>query len=289
MINTPQEAFAYAHQHNLALGHFNVSTLDTVYAIVTAAQNLDLPVFIGVSEGERDFIGIKVLRSVIDAIKAQTGHPVFLNADHTYSLERVKEVVEAGYDSVIFDGAKLSNQENKQQTKAVVEYVKNLRPTMLVEAEIGYIGTSSGLLSELPENAIVSEAHMPTAQSVADFVAFTGVDLISPAVGNIHGMLKNASNPRINLNRIQEIAAAVSIPVILHGGSGITDEEFTAAIKAGIRQIHINTEIRLAWRDGLKSALAADPDQVVPYKLLSPAREAVRTQVEKRLKLFAHR
>ena len=277
-----------AEKKGIALGHFNVSTIEAVWAIINTAKSLNQPIVIGVSEGERDFMGISVIAQAIKAIRRDTHYPIFLNADHTYSLDRVKEVVLAGFDSVIFDGAKLTQEENIRQTKQVVDYVKSTRPEMFVEAELGYIGTSSALLEELPEGALLSLESLPTGQNAHDFVIQTGVDMLAPAVGNIHGMLKNAPNPKLHIDRIKEIRQQGGVPLVLHGGSGISDADFTAAIKAGISLIHINTEIRKAWRQALLQELSQKPDEVAPYKLLKPAQEAISKVVKDRLLLYTH-
>ena len=272
--------------NKIAIGHFNISTIDALWGIFHAAKKLDLPVVIGVSEGERDFVGIRQTVALVKSIREQYSYPIYLNADHTYSLERIKEVVEAGFDSVIFDGASLSKEENLTKTKEVVEYVKSINPEILVEAEIGYIGSSSKMLDEIPEGATASQDMMPTGEEVRIFVEKTGVDLLSPAVGNIHGMLKNSPNPELNIQRIQEIHDSAGVPLVLHGGSGISDQNFRDAIQAGISMIHINTEIRKAWRDATEKMLTDNHDEVAPYKILQPAMEAVEQVVEQRLKLF---
>jgi fructose-bisphosphate aldolase, class II len=275
-----------AETDHIALGHFNVSTIEACWAIIDTAKKLNQPVVIGVSEGERDFIGIKVIAATIKAIRDDYQHPIFLNADHTYSLDRIKEVVAAGYDSVIFDGAKLSLEENIIQTKAVVDYVKSTAPHMLVEAELGYIGTSSALLDKLPEGASLTLDAMPTGEDARHFVQSTGVDLLAPAVGNIHGMLKDIPNPKLHIDRIREIRQQGGVPLVLHGDSGISNEDFIQAIQAGISMIHINTEIRQAWRRALDTVFTESPDEVAPYKLLTPAQLAIAQVVESRLNLY---
>ena len=114
----------------------------------------------------------------------------------------------------------------------------------------------------------------------------TGVDLLAPSVGNLHGMLKHAANPALDISRIASIREAAGVPLVLHGGSGITDDDFRNAIRAGMAIVHINTEIRKAWRDAVKAALSGDENEVAPYKLLQGAKEAVRSVVEERVKLF---
>ena len=112
------------------------------------------------------------------------------------------------------------------------------------------------------------------------------MDLFSPAVGNLHGMFKDAPNPALDIKRIKTVREAAGVPLVLHGGSGITDSDFSAAIRAGISVIHINTEIRLAWKKGLETALQKNADEIVPYKLLPESEKAIYSIVESRLRLF---
>lgn len=282
------EVIQEAQEKKVAVGHFNISTVDALWGIFEAAKDLDLPVCIGVSEGERDFIGVEQTVALVQSIRKKYKYPIFLNADHTYSLDRVVEAAKAGFDSIIFDGAKLGMEENIKQTAEAVKAVKEINWKILVEAEVGYIGTSSKMLDELPEDATVSAEAMPSGQEIKDFAAATGIDLISPAVGNIHGMLKNAANPELNIEKIQEIRDIGGVPIVLHGGSGIADDNFTQAIKAGVAMIHINTEIRKAWTEGMTSYIKDNPDEVAPYKILEPAKQGVKQVVADRLKLFNH-
>lgn len=275
-----------AQSTHRALGHFNISNLEALWGIFLAAKNLNVPVIIGVSEGERDFIGVSQVRALVNSLSRQFDYPIFLNADHTYSLDRIKEVVAADFDSVIIDGAKLSLEDNISLTKQTVDLVKSLKPQILVEAELGYIGSSSKLLDEIPDGATQISDAMPSGSLAKEFVTKTGIDLLSPAVGNIHGMLKNAANPKLNIDRIREIKSLSGVPLVLHGGSGISDEDFVSAINAGISVVHINTEIRVAYRDALQTALSSDPDEIAPYKYLKPAITAVENVVAQRLKLF---
>lgn len=270
----------------MAIGHFNISELAALKAIVATAKELNVPVMIGVSEGERDFIGVRQAASLIKSIREEFDLPIFLNADHTHSVERIEEAARAGFDEVLFDGSKLSFEENIEQTKKAVEAAKSINPDILVEGEIGYIGSSSQILKELPAGAAIKEGDLTKPEDAAQFVKETGIDLLAPAVGNIHGMFAAAKNPRLNIERISAIRKSAGVPLVLHGGSGIVDEDFISAIKAGISIIHINTEIRLAWRQGLDKALKENSDEVTPYKILPAAVDAVAEVVKNRLKLF---
>ena len=269
----------------VAIGHFNISDLAGLRGIIKAARELKVPIFIGLSEGEREFVGVKNAAALVKSMREEYNYPIFLNADHTYSLEKIKEVVLAGYDSVIFDGAKLSFEENVKKTKEVVEYVKSINPEVLVEAELGYIGQSSKLLDAVPEGAGLK---LTTPEEARQFVEETKIDLLAPAVGNIHGMLKNVKNPRLDIERIKEIRKSAGVPLVLHGGSGIEDEDFQNGIKAGIGMVHINTEIRVGWKKGMESALKNNPDEITPYKLLAGSEAEVYRIVLERLKLFNH-
>lgn len=279
-----KEVISAAESDKVAVGHFNISNIEGLWGIFRAAQSLNVPVIIGLSEGERDFVGVNQAVALVKSIREEYEYPIFINADHTYSFDRVKEAVDAGFDAVIFDGAKLPVKENISITKQCVDYAKSVNQDILVEAELGYIGTSSKMLDEVPEGVILDQ--LTTPDDAKRFVDETGVDLFSPSVGNIHGMLKGVSNPKLNIERIGEIRKAAGVPLVLHGGSGIKDDNFTEAIAAGMGIVHINTEIRIAYRDAVKKSLEENPDEIAPYRLMKPSVEAVREVVEKRLRLF---
>jgi fructose-bisphosphate aldolase class II len=283
---TLREIVADAQKKKIAIGHFNISDSNQLNGIAAAARELQLPIIIGVSEGEREFLGLKQTVALTRAAAAEFGIPVFVNADHTYSADGCKAAVDAGFDAVIYDGAKLSDEENATHAKEVVAYARQSGRDVLVEAELGYIGTSSKVLDAIPEGAGL---NMTTPEQAEAFVRETGIDLLAPSVGNIHGMLKNVPEPRLDIPRIESVAKSAGVPLVLHGGSGTSDEDFKAAIKAGIAIVHINTEIRVAYRKGLEEALAADKDEVAPYKYLAAGRDAVQKVVKERLSLFSGR
>ena len=283
---TLKEAIAQADEKGIALGHFNISDIAALRAIVSAAGDLEVPVIIGTSEGEAEFVDIEVAAKMVEDMVSETGQAVFLNADHFRDLEKAKEAARAGYDSIIFDAAKFPLEENIEKTKEAVQVLKEINPHLLVEGELGYIGESSKLLDEIPEGAKIDEGALPTPEDARRYVEETGVDLLAPAVGNLHGMFKKAQNPDLQIDLVKRINDAVEVPLVLHGGSGVTDDDFKKAIDAGMRIVHINTEIRVAWREGMKEALK-DPDQIAPYKIFPEAEKKVKEVVERRLKLFS--
>jgi fructose-bisphosphate aldolase, class II len=288
MTKNLKEIILEAESKKVAIGHFNISNTEGLWGVFNAAKSLNVPVIIGVSEGERDFIGVAQARALVDSLQKQFDYPIFLNADHTYTFERVKEVVDAGYDAVTIDGSKMSFEDNVAFTKKCVDYARSVNPQMIVEGELGYIGTSSKLLDEIPEGIVTAGEGLTTPEQAKDFVERTGVDLLAPAVGNIHGMLKATHDPRLEIERIRNIRTLAGVPLVLHGGSGTVDEDFVSAIDNGVVIVHINTEIRVAYRDALRLSLQEMPDEIAPYKILKPAILAIEKVATERLKLFNH-
>ncbi|HEX9608819.1 MAG TPA: class II fructose-bisphosphate aldolase [Candidatus Paceibacterota bacterium] len=286
-MQTLREVIADAESKKRAIGHFNISDSEQLWAIFNAARTVGVPVIVGVSEGERDFIGVRQAADLVRGLREEYDFPIFINADHTYSLDRVKEVIDAGYDAVIFDGNKVSHEENVTITKACVAYARASGHEVLVEAELGNIGQSSKLLDAVPAGAALTEEMLTKPDELSAFVKETGVDLIAPAVGNLHGMLKHGKNPAINIGLIKKLREAGGVSMVLHGGSGITDKEFVDSIEAGIAIVHINTEIRVAYRKGIQLSLQEDPDEIAPYRFMKGGVQAVQEVVERRLRLFS--
>ena len=277
-----------AKKSGIGVGHFNVADLVLLKSIWRAGRELNQPIIIGASEGERDFIDTFGLAGYIKGLREAYNFPIFLNADHTSSEDKIKEAVEADFDAILVDYSKLPIAENIKKTKAAVEYIKSKKPNILVEGEIGYIGSGSSVKSQIPKDAAVTLDKLPKAQEVAAYVKATGVDLIAPAVGNLHGILKNAPMPELQFKLIREINSLVEAPMVLHGGSGLKSPDFQSAIKAGVAVIHISTELRLAWRKGIERSIKlASPDEISPYKVLPPAVEEVYEVVKEKIKTFA--
>lgn len=272
---------AWAEEKGVAIGHFNVSDSEGFKAVVGAATELGVPVVIGVSEGERSFLGVAEIHALVK-VEQEKGLPVFLNADHTYSLPAAMEAIDNKYDSLIIDGAEKPFAENVAMTREVVRYARDHYPAILVEGELGFIGKSSTLLDQVPDKVSIETETTP--ENAAEFVSLTGVDLFAPSVGNVHGLVRTGE-PALNIPLIKEIAAAVKAPLVLHGASGNSNAEVAEAIKAGIRIVHINTELRLAYKEGLKKSLAST-DELAPYKFMAEGVEAMKDLVIKKLKVF---
>lgn len=282
--DTLRHVLTRLEKEGAALGHFNVADLVLLKAVFAAATETKFPVLIGASEGEREFFGARQLAVLVKSLRQESDVPVFLNADHTHSLAKAVEAANAGFDAVTIDFSALPFDQNVARTKEAAQAIKAVNPAILAEGEIGDIGTGS----EIKETA--QGGKLSTPEEARQFVEATGIDILAPAVGNMHGMLmsmvEGKAKKHLNIERIAQIKQAAGVFLTLHGGSGTDDGDFRKAIAAGINIIHINTELRVAWRESLWESLARDPNEVVPYKILRPVVDAVKQVVSSRLRLF---
>jgi len=284
-----RDVLEQTEKNEVALGHFNVADSVLLKAVFGAAQELKVPVLVGASEGEREFMGVRQIATLVRSLREEFDFPIFLNADHTHSLAKAVEAALAGFDSIVFDLSSLPFEQNVRQTKQVVEALKTINPAILVEGEIGNIGTGSEIHEEAPDLS----KGLTTPAEAKQYVESTGVDILAPAVGNMHGLLKSMlqgqTKKHLEIQRIAQIKSAARVPLTLHGASGTDDNDLRRAIAAGINIVHINTELRVAWRRSLETSFAKQPDEVVPYKILPEVVEAVKQVTRSRLRLFNQR
>lgn len=282
-MKTLKEYFKLATKEGWAIGHFNASELDQFRAIVEACKEVGAPAFIGTSESERAHLGLAEAVALRDTFRKEYDIPVFLNADHTRTVEAAKKAIDAGYDSVHIDLSKLPFEENISGTREIVEYAKK-KLEISVEGEVGYIVTESSRVYK--ERVEIPPESLTKPEEAGRFVKETGVGLFAPVVGNLHGIAAN--EPKIDIKRIQNIRNILpkTVALVLHGGSGISDDQMRSAIKAGITVIHINTELRVAFTDALRKSLAEHLDEVAMYKLDEAAVGAMKKLVMEKLKLF---
>lgn len=285
-MDTLRDVLTGLEGEGVGLGHFNVADDVLLKAVIAAAAETRFPVLVGASEGEREFFGTRQLAALVKSLREETGLTVFLNADHTHSLTRAMEAANAGFDSVVIDFSALPFDENVARTKEAVQAIKAVNPAIVAEGEVGNIGTGS----EIHDIAQGDFRNLTSPEEARQFVEATRIDVLAPAVGNMHGMLKSmvqgTAKKHLDVERIAQIKQATGVFLTLHGGSGTDDEDFRKAIAAGINIIHINTELRVAWRQSLAESLARDPNEVVPYRILRPAVDSVKQVVSSRLRLF---
>lgn len=277
-----------AQSGHYAIGSFNFSTAEILKAIVLAAKDLGSPIIVSTSEGEAEFIGMSEAAALVKAWRLGMKLPIILNLDHGKSFESVKKALAAGYDAVHFDGSELSYKNNITETKKVVDFVREFEKTfdrkIIVEGELGYLRGSSSLHKEKLE---IKPEDLTDPEQAKEFVEKTGVDSLAVVIGNAHGVFL-AGGEKLNLERLQQIKEAVGEKVflVLHGGSGIPDEDVKKAIEIGIVKINVNTELRLAYKEALDKELKEKPEETTPYKMLEPSLEAVKRVVEEKIKLF---
>src|ERR1700677_2604727 len=175
-----------AQSNGVAVGHFNISDWILLKAVFTSAQELKVPVIVGASEGERNFLGVAQIAALVRSLREEQSIPIFLNADHTHSLDSAIAAAKAGFDSIVYDLSALPFEENVKQTRQAVVALKSINPAILVEGEIGNIGTGSEIHESVPDLS----KDLTTPEEATQFVESTGIDILAPAVGNTHGMLQ---------------------------------------------------------------------------------------------------
>jgi len=277
------DIFKKAKENKYAIGAFNVSNLEQLKGIIQATQNLQSPVIVATSKGESNFIGKRQLKAVIAVYCKETGLPIVLHLDHGKSFEIVKEAVEAGYDSVHFDGSNLSFEENIEITKKVVDFAKE-RNVKNIEGELGYLRGKSSI----QDNVEIKEEDLTDPKQALEFVEKTGIDSLAISIGNVHGIFKSNKNPHLFIDRLEEINREVGdkVGLVLHGGSGTPEEDIKKAIGLGVVKVNVNTELRLAYSKTLKEFMQSNPEQTTPYKIMPTVVEAVQKVVENKIMLF---
>ncbi len=282
-----QEILSKATKEHWSTGHFNASESDQMRAIVEAAKEVGAPAIIGTSEGEAEHLGYLEAVALRDAFRVEFGIPVFLNADHHKSVEAAKRAIDAGYDSIHIDLSALPFEENVRGTRDIVEYARSkfsiFNFQFSIEGELGYLRGDSKIQKEKIE---VKPEDYTNPDEAKKFVEAAGVNRLAIAVGNIHGI--SLDEPALDIERIRAIRAAVpeEVALVLHAGSGIPEDQIKAAIAAGIANIHINTDIRVAYTEALRKELSEKPGETAPYKFDASAREVLKSLIMEKLKLF---
>lgn len=279
MLVSPLDLYKKAKKGGYAVGAFNTCSIEITKAIIAAAEELKAPVVIETSPGEADFLGSEIAVAEVKILAKKAKVPIALHLDHGKSVPMVEEVIKAGYTSVHIDASALEFEKNVALTKKVVTLAHEKGIT--VEGEIGHVaGTSQLHQKEL----VIDEDTLTDPDEAASFVKKTKVDVLAVAIGNIHGVYKNP--PKLDFKRFEEIVAKTCILYSLHGGSGIPKNQVKKAISLGIVKVNVNTELRMAFKEGILHEFEVHPEEVVPYKYLPAGTEAVKKAVENKIRLF---
>lgn len=264
---------------NYGIGAFNCANLETTLGIARGAIVSRAPVIIQVSEKTIEYAGLKSIANIVQTIAKNEAAdvPVALHLDHGHSFKSVSECIDAGFSSIHIDASELPFDENVKITKESVEYAH--KHGVWAQGELGRIFGKEGLTSGNFENL---EEFLTDPKQAVEYVKKTGVDTLAISVGTLHGRFKGKE--KIYFDRLDEIRKAISIPLVLHGASGISDDELTKAIKYGISIVNIDTSLRVAFIDTLKETIKHESDCVDLRKILQPSINAVASVVVRKIK-----
>jgi fructose-bisphosphate aldolase class II len=286
-IERARELMRRSRRERFAVGAFNVDNQETLLAIVRAAQAKDAPVLVEVSHDEVSMIGLANMRAMVDNYSAEFGVEMYVNLDHSPSVEAAKAGIDAGFEFIHIDYSQANRNASEADiiaaTKEVVEYAKRTTGA-LVESEPHYFGGSSNVHTEAIDYDEMRKTFS-TPEGAAAFVAETGVDTYAAAVGNLHG--RYPVPKQLDLELLQRIRDAVDCNISLHGGSGTPGHFFQEAARIGVSKINVNSDLRYAYRTTLEAQLRANSDQYAVVKIIGPVIDAVQQAVEDRIDLFA--
>lgn len=274
-----------SRQQGFAVGAFNIDNQETLIAISRAAQKMNSPVLVEVSQGEVKALGLENVRDMVDNYRAEYGVEMYINLDHSPTVEDCKRAIDAGYEFIHVDISQANHDAPEEEiiakTKEVVEYARFTGA--LVESEPHYFGGSSNLHTESIDYEEIKKTFS-TPDSAHAFIDATGIDTFAAAIGNLHG--KYPVPKQLDLELLKQIRASIDCQISLHGGSGTPLEQFEEAAKIGVSKININSDMRYVFRKKLEEVLRENPDQYAVVKLMPQVYEAVQEVVERKIQAF---
>lgn len=274
-----------SRQQRFAVGAFNIDNQETLIAVARAAHAKQAPVLIEVSDGEVKAIGLDNIRDMVDNYRAEYGIEMYINLDHSPSVEAAKRGVDAGFEFIHIDISQANHDATREEiiagTKEVVEYAKFTGA--LVEAEERYFMGSSNLHTETIDYEEVKK-WMTKPDDAVDFIDQTGIDTFAAQIGNLHGLYPVPKE--LDLELLQQIRDAISTNISLHGGSGTPGHYFEEAAKIGVSKVNINSDMRVVFRKTLEKVLADHPDEYAVVKLMPEVYQAVQKVVEEKINTF---
>lgn len=278
-------AYKRARDQRYALGAFNIDNQETLVAVVKAAKAKQAPCLVEVSHGEVQAIGLQNIRDMVDNYKQEYEVELYLNLDHSPSVEAAMAAVDAGFEFIHIDISQerhnASYEDIVYETKEVVEYAT--KSGALVESEMHYFAGSSNVHKEKIDYEEVKKTFTTPKQAVR-FVAETGIDTLAASIGNLHGLYPVPK--KLDLQLLQQIRDSIDCYISLHGGSGTPPHFFRDAVKIGVSKININSEMRRAFRSTLEAQLKANPDEYAVMKLMGPVEDSIQHIVEAHMDVF---
>jgi fructose-bisphosphate aldolase class II len=274
-----------SRQQKFAVGAFNIDNQETLIAVARAAQKLNAPVLVEVSDGEVEALGLENVRDMVDNYKEEYGVEMYINLDHSPTVEGCKRAIDAGYEFIHIDISQANHDASEEEiirmTKEVVEYARFTGA--LVESEPHYFGGSSNLHEEEIDYDSIKKTFS-TPEGAKSFIDATGIDTFAAAVGNLHG--KYPVPKELDLELLGKIREAIDCQISLHGGSGTPLHYFEEAALLGVSKININSDMRYVFRTSLEKVLADNPKEYAVVKLMPTVYEAVQVVVEEKISAF---
>ncbi|MCL0101208.1 class II fructose-1,6-bisphosphate aldolase [Peptococcaceae bacterium] len=274
---TVAELLKKAEEGKYAVGAFNCNNMEIVQAIITAAEAERAPVIIQASQGAIKYADLEWVAGMAKLAAERAKVPAAIHLDHGTSFEQCVKCIKAGFSSVMIDGSKLPFEENVALTNKVVEVARVVGVS--VEAELGKIGGTEDDISVDEREAMLTDPN-----EAKEFVERTKVDSLAVAIGTAHGQYKG--KPELDFDRLEKIKKLVKIPIVLHGSSGVPDEDIRRAISLGVSKVNIDTNIREAFTNTMRKILNEKPKEIDPRKVLGPAREAAVEIIREKIRLF---
>jgi fructose-bisphosphate aldolase, class II len=273
MLATTKDILVPARQHGYGVGAFNCINLEYAKVVIDCAVAKNSPIIVAVTPGAAKYSGWAGLAGAILAMAQQAPVPVALHLDHGTNLEQVAAAVAAGFSGVMIDASHLRLSENIALTRAAAALVQ---PQISLEGELGEIGGQ--------EEGIESAGVLTDPETVAEFVAATGVDVLATSFGSVHQ--KEKQDAELDLPRLERIAASTDVPLVLHGGSGVPYQTLQAAIARGVAKVNVGTEMQKTYARVLRQTIAENPAQWDVRKLLEPSNQALAAVVSERLEVM---
>jgi fructose-bisphosphate aldolase class II len=278
---TTKEMLKKAQKGRYAVGAFNANNMEFIQAIIETAEEENAPAILQASQGAIDYAGLDNIVAMVKVLAEKVTVPIALHLDHGTDYYQNIKCLRAGFTSLMFDGSKLPFEENVKITKKVVEMAHVC--DIPVEAELGQIGKMGD--SDEPGVALEKvKETMADPYEAAKFVELTKIDFLAAAVGTIHGC--RTPFAKLDIPRIEKIRELTDVPLVLHGASGVNDEEVRKGISAGICKINIDTRIRMIFTEKIREIIKMNPQEIDPRKLLGPAREVAKEVIRERMRVF---
>lgn len=277
MLVTGKDILLHAQDNSYAVGSFNANNMEIVQAIIGAAEEMNSPVIIQASQGGLKYAGVDYIAALALTAANNASVPVAVHLDHGTDFEQVVACIRHGFSSVMIDGSGYDFEENIAVTKDIARIAHAVGVS--VEAELGKIGGT-----EDDVHVDDKDATMTDPDQAREFVDRTKCDFLAIAVGTAHGIYHG--DPEIDFERIEQISSKVDVPLVLHGASGVSDEDLREAISLGICKINIDTDIRRYFAKAVGDFIRENPDEIDPRKILGPARDAMEEVVKEKIEVF---